>query len=148
MPGAITVAKVQRGATPANVTQTAAPATLKGVVAYPDGTQVRIVRVARGAQTAQGPGAFPGNGFTAVEIEVKAGTQPVDLSRVVVTALAGSPQAVVNPVYVPEAKTADFSGKLAARAKTTARYAFAIKSGAMRVVVDLDDAHANAVFTG
>lgn len=163
MPGDRSVGKVRRPGTPGASTApqepqpptALAPAALSGRVAYRDGTAVRIVRMERGAQTAQGPGAFPGSGFVAVDLEVSAGSRPLDLSRVVVTALAGDPQVVVGPVYVPEAKTRDFTGRLAASpagaaAKATARYAFAVPTQAtqLRLVVDLDDAHGNAVFAG
>ena len=160
LPGDRRVGKVRRpgaaaGSTPPQAPTVQAPAALTGRVAYADGTTIRIVRLQRGAQTAQGPGAFPGSGFTAVELEVTAGSRPLDLSRVVVTALAGDPAVVVAPVYVQEATTRDFTGRLAASsggaARTAgARYAFAVPAGATRLqlVVDLDDAHANAVFAG
>lgn len=155
MPGDRAVGKARRpGASSATAPEqqpsAATPATLTGSVVYPDGTRVRIVQIARGAQTAQGPGAFPGQAFAAVEVEVTAGNQPIDLNRVVVTALAGTPQVVVAPVYVPEAETADFTGRIAAGAKKAARYAYAVPKGptSLRLVVDIDATHANAVFSG
>lgn len=152
VPGAPVVPQVRRGPQPPRPTESVPPAPLKATVAYPKGITLRIVDVTSDVEKGEGPGMFPGRRFVVFEIElVNRSKVPLDLNRAVVTALAGTPQVVVPPVYVGETPMTDFSGTVLPRGKVLARYAFAIDpatAGTVTLVVDLDDAHRPAVFSG
>lgn len=152
VPGAPEVTHVRRGGKPPRPTEAAPPVPLSGTIAYPKGITLRIVGMTRAVETGEGPGMFPGRPFVVFDFElVNRSKVPLDVSRAVVTALAGTPQVVVPPVYVGETPMTDFSGTVPPRGKVSARYAFAIDpatAGKVTLFVDLDEAHRPAAFSG
>lgn len=144
------VPKVQRsGAAVPSIT--AKPADTAGRVSYADGVRLRIADVSFGKETKEGPGRFPGRAFAVLDLQIVNGSkQTLSLDTVVVTVLDKSGKAV-NPVYVEDAKVADFSGELKPGSTVKARYAFAVPASSrskVTVVVDFDGVHASAVFRG
>ena len=119
-------------------------------VRYPDGVAVTVERIRRGAETANGPGEFPGRRYTAVVLSLTSGSAAaIDLNQVVVTATYGTPSRIAAPVYDGDA--VDFSGTVPSGGTATATYLFAVPPlGTARVAVsvDFDGAHVAADFSG
>lgn len=125
---------------------------LRATVAYPKGITLRIVDITGGVERGEGPGMFPGRSFVVFDIELSNRAKvPLDVNRAVVTALSGTPQAVVEPVYVGDVPLTDFSGTVPPGGTVRVRYGYAIDPATadpVTVVVDLDEAHQPAVFSG
>ena len=144
------VPKVQRsgGATPSI---TSKPSGTDGTVKYSDGVTLTINDVKFAKETKEGPGRFPGRAYAVLALEIDNGSkQPVALDTVVVTVLDKSNNQV-SPVYVEEAKVADFAGELAPGKSAKANYAFALPASSrskVTVVIDFDGHHTSAVFRG
>lgn len=146
------IPKARRGSSAPTPTVKASTARVRGTVTYPDGVKLKVVSVTRGVEKGQGPGAFPGRTFVVLGLELVNGSKTsINLDRVVVTALAGKPAAVVPQTYAATADVRDFAGTVKPGASARAAYAFAMDPGpqdTVRVVVDFDGAHTSATFTG
>lgn len=144
------VPKVQRSGEP-TPSITAKPADTDGKVSYSDGIVLRIRDVSFAKETKEGPGRFPGRAYAVLFLEIDNGSKKtLSLDTVVVTVLdkANKP---VAPVYVEEAKVADFAGELKPGKTAKAYYAFALPKSSrskVTVVVDFDGVHSSAVFRG
>lgn len=144
------VPKVQRPgeATPSI---TAKPGDTDGKVSYSDGVQLRIDDITFGKEKGEGPGMFPGRAYAILDLQIKNGSdKTLSLDTTVVTVLDKNGKAV-SPVYVNEAKVADFAGDLTPGSTAKARYAFAVPKNSrskVTVVVDFDGVHSSAVFRG
>ncbi|NHB84231.1 DUF4352 domain-containing protein [Tessaracoccus sp. HDW20] len=143
--------KVQRSGGASKPTATAEPADTTDKVVYSDGVTLRISGIEFGEETKEGPGRFPGRQYAILALEiVNSGAEPINLDTTVVTVLDKNDQ-LVAPVYVEEADVSDFSGQVAAGGSNTARYAFAVPKASrsqVTVVVDFDNVHTSAVFSG
>lgn len=144
------VPKVQRSGEPAP-SIAAKPADTNGKVKYADGIVLQIRDVSFAKETKEGPGQFPGRAYALLSLEIVNGSKkPLSLDTVVVTVLDKANKAVA-PVYVEEAKVADFAGELKPGKTAKARYAFALPKSSrskVTVVVDFDGVHSSAVFRG
>ena len=142
---------VKRPTKPGQPARLKAPGTsFKGAVAFGDGVRVHVTSIKQGASKGQGPGVFNGAPRTQVALEIVNGsTKSLDLSRVVVTLLYGTPKRVASPVYEPGAL--DFAGTLAPGATARGTYMYSIPTADLSDVtmtVDFDGVHAAATFTG
>jgi hypothetical protein len=130
---------------------TAKPSDTDGKVSYSDGVQLRIGEVKFGKEKGEGPGMFPGRAYAILDLQIGNGSdKTLSLDTTVVTVLDKNGKAV-NPVYVDEAKVADFAGDLKPGSTANARYAFAVPNSSrskVTVVVDFDGVHSSAVFRG
>ena len=144
------VPKVQRSGQ-AEPSITAKPSDTDGKVSYSDGVQLRIGEVTFGKEKGEGPGMFPGRAYAILDLQIGNGSdKTLSLDTTVVTVLDKNGKAV-NPVYVDEAKVADFAGDLKPGSTANARYAFAVPKSSrskVTVVVDFDGVHSSAVFRG
>lgn len=145
------VAKVQRTDQASEPTVSAPPVDLEEKVVYGDGVALTINDITFGEETKEGPGQFPGRAYAILSLEmVNGGRDPIDLNTTVVTVLDAEGQQIA-PVYVEDAKVADFSGRVQPGKTTKARYAFAVAQEArsqVTVVVDFDGVHTSAVLQG
>lgn len=121
-------------------------------VTYPDGVSLRVDAIRQGTEKGQvGPGAFPGRAYTAFSLSLhNRSPRALDLTKVVVTAMYGSPARLAPPVY-GAARARDFDTKVRAGATATATYLFAIPSqqrGKVTIIVDFDESHVAARFSG
>lgn len=118
---------------------------------YPDGVSLTVNRVKHGVETGEGPGVFPGRPYTAFFLSLRSRSpHPIDVNQVVVTATYGSPARIASPVYEGSAAR-DFAGTVKRGGSASATYVFAIPPGGgtgVVVVVDFDDTHVSARFTG
>jgi hypothetical protein len=150
VPGA--VPKVTRPGQPGRPTVGAAPGRFGGAVGYPDGVRLTVDRVLTGVETGKGPGAFAGREYATFTITLTNGSRAtLDLQQVVVSAGYGSRNRPAVPVYAQGTGAVDFGGRLAPRARSSARYAFAVPAaelGRVRLVVDFDGIHTSAEFNG
>ncbi|WP_116116034.1 hypothetical protein [Austwickia chelonae] len=115
-------------------------------VDYTDKVTVRITAVRQNTATGAGPGVLVGAPQHIHDIEIHNGTgKPLDLSAVVVSARYGSPEQLASGAYTEGTK--DFAGELAPGSIARATYGFTVPHDQKtRVVVDIDAAHAPAVF--
>lgn len=129
----------------------AKPAPTTGTVSYSDGVALKIDKVTFAAETAKGPGSFPGREYARITLTLKNGSaHAIDLGTVVPTLLDKS-GASLPKVYAEEAKVGDFFGTLAPGKSATAVYAFAVPASSradVTLVVDFDALHSSAVFRG
>lgn len=126
-------------------------ATADGVT-YPDGVVLKVRRSSSGVEKATGPGAFPGRPYVAFSMSLdNRSPRTLDLNKVVVTAIYGSPGRLAQPVYKDGGGGKDLSGIVPPGGSASATYAFAVpegQRGAVKVIVDFDNAHAAAQFSG
>jgi len=145
------VPKVGRDGKAVTPSVSAKPAPTTGTVGYSDGVTLKITQVTFAAESAKGPGSFPGREYARITLSLKNGSdEPIDLATAVPTLLDGS-GAALPKVYAAEAEVVDFSGILAPGKTATAVYAFAVPSDArsnVTLVVDFDPVHTSAVFRG
>lgn len=145
------VPKVGRDGSDRTPTVSAKPAPVTGTVGYSDGVSLKITEVTFAAETAKGPGSFPGREYARITLTLKNGSsEAIDLGTVVPTLLDAAGGALPK-VYAAEADVIDFSGILAPGKTATAVYAFAVPASArdsVTLVVDFDDIHTSAVFRG
>jgi hypothetical protein len=127
----------------------ATPASFHEPVTYSDGVQLRVLRIKKGQVTGSGPGVIEGPTNTFVVSMRNRSDRPVDLNRVVVTALYGSPARIARPVYTDASE--DFTGRLRPGKSTMAAYSFAIPTTHVqnvKVIVDFDADYVVAQFHG
>ncbi len=138
------------GGLPPDQRVSAAPASISSRVEYPDGIQVRIVKVTQRLVTAQGPGALTGQPLTTFTIALTNGAKkPLDLNQVVVSAFYGRPPVLAQAIYEPG--VADFATVIAPGGTASTTYAFSIpvdRRSNLTVAVDFNGTHTAAVFTG
>jgi hypothetical protein len=119
---------------------------------FPDGVTVSITKAVKAVESGQGPGAFPGRELVLFDIELNnESAEPISLNAVVITTYYGLSRQIAAPVYPGGVDVKDFSGTVAAGAKASAKYAFAVPASelaAVTTVVDFDAKHASAVFAG
>lgn len=117
---------------------------------YSDQVAVSITGMKSVTTSGHGPGVISGAHMLEVTVSVRNGlSKPLNLSSVVVNARHGSPERSAQPSY--NGSTTDLSGQVAPGATAKAVYGFLVPADAgdrIRVVVDLDNAHAPAVFRG
>lgn len=120
-------------------------------VKYTDGVSLRVRRLAPKVERVSGPGAFPGRPYVAFSLSLENESGRVlDLNQVVVTAVYGVPGRLAQPVYEDEVGK-DFSGDIPPGGSASATYSFAVPNdqrGAVKLIVDIDDVHLPAQFTG
>jgi len=120
-----------------------------GQVRYEDGVAVSVKVGGKRTANTKGPGSLTGRSQTTMTVTVtNRSAQELELSSVVVTTTYGSPARTAPPVY--DDGTRDLAGSLRPGSSTSADYAFAIPGSTLPLVlvVDLDETHAPAVFTG
>lgn len=145
------VPKVGRQGDTTTPTVSAKPAPPTGTVGYSDGVTLKITEVTFAAETAEGPGSFPGREYARITLTLTNGSsKPIDLGTVVPT-LLNADGAALPKVYAAEANVTDFSGIVAPGKTAKGVYAFAVPADArddVVLVVDFDAAHTSAVFRG
>lgn len=123
---------------------------LPGTVSFKDGLAVEIGKSMPAVQGGLGPGALPGDPYVLIPVTVTNGSkEDVPLDRVVAQARYGDPAFAAAPVYTEQ--TQDLSGRLAPGKRAKAMYAFALPAdqrGNVTISLDIDDAHALALFHG
>jgi hypothetical protein len=131
-------------------TISAAPAPFDQPVEYPDGITLRILDVDHGTTEGRGPGVFPGQPKTTLDIELgNASGRNIDMNQVVVTAIYGDDRRLARPIYDEDVQ--DFSGSVDPGDSIHTSYAFSIPDDARADVVltvDFDGLHAAAIFEG
>ncbi|MFZ1286061.1 MAG: hypothetical protein WAR57_03360 [Candidatus Phosphoribacter sp.] len=151
-PAPSTIPKVQRPGSSGAPTVVAAEGAFNRPASYPDGVVLAILTAVRAVEEGAGAGAFPGRELVILELELRNGSaEPINLDQVVITAFYGQSRQLAAPVYAATTQVRDFSGTVAAGATATARYAFAIPTSelsAVTMVVDFDDRHGSATFSG
>jgi hypothetical protein len=130
-------------------TESAAPATMKGVVHYSDGVKLDITGIKQGHVTGSGPGVVKGPTTTFSLTLTNDGRHALKLNSVVVTAVYGRPGRIAHPIYLDRSR--DFAGTAKPGKTSTAVYTFSIPVSQLPHVtihVDFDAVHAAAVFSG
>jgi glycosyltransferase involved in cell wall biosynthesis len=131
-------------------TISAAPAPFDQPVEYPDGITLRILAVDHGTTVGEGPGVFPGQPKTILDIELSnASNKNIDMNQVVVTVIYGDDRRLARPIYDEDVQ--DFSGTVGPGDSIRTSYAFSIPDDALADVmltIDFDGVHAAATFEG
>jgi hypothetical protein len=131
-------------------TISAAPAPFDQQVEYPDGITLRILDVDQAITEGEGPGVFPGQPKTILDIEFSnASEQAIDMNQVVVTAIYGPDRRLARPIY--DEGVQDFSGSVEPGESVQTSYAFSIPDDAFAdvvLIIDFDGLHAAATFEG
>jgi hypothetical protein len=106
-----TYKRVLRGGKQPRATVSASPAQFDGTIRYGDGLSLAVTGVSQAKVTGQGPGEFPGEPKTQMNLRMtNGGDETVKLEQVVVTAIYGPDRRQARPVY--DERSRDFTGVL------------------------------------